>query len=665
MKLSVKIAIYVGTLIVVIALGLGILTSFFSSKALYNKVESNLVQLGNEEAKYIDFKIVSKIQILQEVANGSEVTGMEWDRQKNALKDTVERLGYLDLAVVLPSGDASYVLSGDKSNLGDRDYVKKALSGQGSVSNVLISKVTGEAVLMYAVPIYNGSKVVGALVGRTDGNSLNTFTNEIKYGEHDMAFILGKDSTFYSYPEKDFVLKQINIYKSAESDSSFADLAGQLKKVGLEKQSAIEYSFKGMKYIAQLTPVKSTGWILCTAVERQEVSDSVNSLVIAIIVASLIFVLVGIVSSTLLSVSISKPVVTVWRKLNELANYDFAGENEALIKYSGRKDEIGQINKSLLTMENNLLSLIKRIREISNRVAASSGEVNQATHSIVQVSEQASVSINEIARGAYEQAKDTEQGSSYMYKLSEFIINDNKNRELLNETAVNADKLKEEGLSTVNLLMEKTKITNIATNEIQKVIAETQESSQKIQIASQMIEKITQQTNLLALNASIEAARAGEAGRGFAVVAEEIGKLAEQSTSFTQQINNVIKELTQKIEFTVRTISEVDRTIGAQTDMVGETKEKFDGIAEAVSKMRLVIDALSTSGKEMEGKKDEMIQILGNLSAISEENAAATQETLATVESQTSSISKIADISSELAELAKEIKQNIDRFKFD
>lgn len=665
MKLSVKIAIYVGTLIVVIALGLGILTSFFSSEALYNKVESNLVQLGNEEAKYIDFKIVSKIQILQEVANGSEVTGMEWDRQKNALKDTVERLGYLDLAVVLPSGDASYVLSGDKSNLGDRDYVKKALSGQGSVSNVLISKVTGEAVLMYAVPIYKGSKVVGALVGRTDGNSLNTFTNEIKYGDHDMAFILGKDSTFYSYPEKDFVLKQINIFKSAESDSSLADLAGQLKKAGLEKQSAIEYSFKGTKYIAQLTPVKSTGWILCTAVERQEVTDSVNSLVIAIIVASLIFVLIGIVSSTLLSVSISRPVVMVSRKLNELANYDFAGKNEALIKYSGRRDEIGQINKSLLTMENNLLSLIKRIREISNRVAASSGEVNQATHSIVQVSEQTSVSINEIARGAYEQARDTEQGSSYMYNLSDFIISDNKNRELLNETAVNADKLKEEGLSTVNLLMEKTKITNIATNEIQKVIAETQESSQKIQIASQMIEKITQQTNLLALNASIEAARAGEAGRGFAVVAEEIGKLAEQSTSFTQQINNVIKELTQKIEFTVRTISEVDRTISAQTDMVGETKEKFDGIAEAVSKMRSVIDALSTSGKEMEGKKDEMIQILGNLSAISEENAAATQETLATVETQTSSISKIADISSELAELAGEIKENISRFKLD
>lgn len=665
MKLSVKIAIYVGTLIVVIALGLGILTSFFSSEALYNKVESNLVQLGNEEAKYIDFKIVSKIQILQEVANGSEVAGMEWDRQKNALKDTVERLGYLDLAVVLPSGDASYVLSGDKSNLGDRDYVKKALSGKGTVSNVLISKVTGEAVLMYAVPIYNGSKVVGALVGRTDGNSLNTFTNEIKYGEHDMAFILGKDSTFYSYPEKDFVLKQINIFKSAESDSSFGDLSGQLKKVGLEKQSAIEYSFKGTKYIAQLTPVKSTGWILCTAVERQGVTDSVNSLVIAIIVASLIFVLIGIVSSTLLSVSISRPVVMVSRKLNELANYDFAGTNEALIKYSGRRDEIGQINKSLLTMEDNLLSLIKRIREISNRVAASSGEVNQATHSIVQVSEQTSVSINEIARGAYEQARDTEQGSSYMYNLSDFIISDNKNRVLLNETAVNADKLKEEGLSTVNLLMEKTKITNIATNEIQKVIAETQESSQKIQLASQMIEKITQQTNLLALNASIEAARAGEAGRGFAVVAEEIGKLAEQSTSFTQQINNVIKELTQKIEFTVRTISEVDRTISAQTDMVGETKEKFDGIAEAVSKMRSVIDALSMSGKEMEGKKDEMIQILGNLSAISEENAAATQETLATVESQTSSISKIAGISSELAELAGEIKENISRFKFD
>lgn len=664
MKLSFKIAIYVGALILLIALGLGTVTSIFSSEALYQRLEANLMQLGNEDSKYIDFRISSKIQILQEIANKEEVSSMEWGRQKAALADAAERLGYLDMAVVLPTGDASYAVSGDKSNLGDRDYVKKALSGEGTVSDVIISKVTGEAVLMYAVPILQDGKVVGSLVGRTDGNSLNNFTNEIKYGENDQAFIIGKNTTFYSYPDKEYVLKQINIYNEAERDKNYSELAEKLKKINLEKQSQLEYTFNNKKYIAALTPIKTTGWILFTTVEKKEVTDSVMSLVLAISISSFVFVVIGIISSSILSISISRPIVSVSKKLNELANYDFTGKNDTLTKYSERKDEIGLINRGLLTMQEHLLSLIKVVSDVSNRVAESSGEVRTATQQIVAMSDQTTVSINEIAKGAYEQAKDTEQGSSYMYNLSEIMVNDSKNRELLNGTAVHVDKLKEEGSKTVEILLEKTKITNAATGEIQKVISETQESSQKIQIASQMIEKITQQTNLLALNASIEAARAGEAGKGFAVVAEEIGKLAEQSSSFTQQINNVIKELAQKIEFTVNTIDEVNKTIINQTEIVGETKDKFDGIADALGQMKSVIETLNASGEEMENKKNEMIHILGNLSAISEENAAATEETLATFESQNTSISRIADVSREMDLLAQNIKENLSKFKY-
>ncbi len=664
MRLSTKIALYVGSLIVVISLGLGILASYLSGQELQDKVESNLMQLGSEDSKYIDSNVASKIQILQEVANKAEVRSMDWNTQKAALKEDVERLGYLDMAILQPSGEANYVLSGEKSNLGDREYIVKALKGEGCVSNVLISKVTNSAVLMYAVPITNDGKVVGALVGRTDGNSLNDFTNKIKYSKNDYAFIIGKDSTFYAYPKKEYVLEQINILKEGEKGSIYTDFANQIKKIDFEKQSTIEYSFEGITYITAVTPIKSTGWLLCTTVQKKEVVDSINKLVNYIIFFCLVFIVLGIITAIFLGLSITKPIVTISSKLNDLAAYDFTTYNKELKKHESRKDEVGLITRSLQSTQDNLVNLIKSISEISDKVANSSNEVDKATQNIVTMAEQTAISVDEIAKGAYEQAKDTEQGSSYMNSLSEIMIEDSKNRDLLNETANNADKMKDEGTRIVEDLEDKNRITNNATTEINKVISETQQSSKKIQVASQMIEQISQQTNLLALNASIEAARAGEAGRGFAVVADEIGKLAVQSNSFTHQINNDIKELTQKINFAVETIEEVDKTINDQTIIVGQTKDKFDGIADALGQMRQVILSLNSSGNEIENRKNEMIHILGNLSAISEENAAATEETLATVESQTSSMAQIADASKELAVLAKDIQTNLNKFKF-
>lgn len=74
--------------------------------------------------------------------------------------------------------DRVKVLTGETVGLGERDYIKKALSGEPNVSNVIISKVTNSAVLMYAVPINRDGVVVGALIGRRDGAALNAKQTE-------------------------------------------------------------------------------------------------------------------------------------------------------------------------------------------------------------------------------------------------------------------------------------------------------------------------------------------------------------------------------------------------------------------------------------------------------------------------------------------------------
>lgn len=122
----------------------------------------------------------------------------------------------------------------------------------------------------------------------------------------------------------------------------------------------------------------------------------------------------------------------------------------------------------------------------------------------------------------------------------------------------------------------------MAAKEIYNIILMTNESSGKIQNASQMIRTIAEQTNLLALNAAIEASRAGETGKGFAVVADEIRKLAEQSNQFTKEISTVIGDLTGKTGQAVQTMQEVNNLVNSQTKSVETTNGKFEDVAVSI-----------------------------------------------------------------------------------
>jgi methyl-accepting chemotaxis protein len=92
--------------------------------------------------------------------------------------------------------------------------------------------------------------------------------------------------------------------------------------------------------------------------------------------------------------------------------------------------------------------------------------------------------------------------------------------------------------------------------------------------------------------------------------------------------------------------------------------EKFEGIAGAIEKTRGVIEKLNVSGREMEGKKAEIIEVIQNLSAIAQENAAGSEEAAASIEEQTAAVQELSGASQELAKLAEEMQAAIGQFRF-
>ena len=359
-KLSRKIAVYVGVLIIAISAILGIIAIKLSSDALIAQTKESMLQYAQESANHIDAEISKNLTALTEVALRDRTATMDFAIQQESLSADVKRLGYEGMAVVTPDGQAKDIETGAITDLKDRKYIKTALSAKACISDVLINKLNGEPAIMEAAPIMANGQVVGVLIGRRDANFLSGITNEMGVGERGYAFIMGADSTIYAHPNKDDVLKQTNVFDNIKTEGN-QGLGYQLKKTGLGKLAMTEYTRDGESRFIALAPIPNTDWTLGVGSYKDDIMGGVNTLRNIILIVALVVIALGIGVSFYLGNKISKPI----RSLSIAADKLALGAVDVTVS-STLEDEIGDLTTSFNKMIDNIKQQAEAAEKIAN-----------------------------------------------------------------------------------------------------------------------------------------------------------------------------------------------------------------------------------------------------------------------------------------------------------
>ncbi|MBE5910390.1 MAG: hypothetical protein E7276_04425 [Pseudobutyrivibrio sp.] len=266
-------------------------------------------------------------------------------------------------------------------------------------------------------------------------------------------------------------------------------------------------------------------------------------------------------------------------------------------------------------------------------------------------------SVLEIVEGTKNTAEAIENQTNKTAVIQESIQTVGEEANNIDEVSEQVEASVNEGVELINQLKnqaEKVANINIETSSTTQAL---NDSIQDVQAITETILGISSQTNLLALNASIEAARAGEAGKGFAVVADEIRALSESTRQATEEISKIIERLTSDARSAADAMSKSAEYATKQNELIVETGTKLDAIKTGTDNLRDGVVQVKGSVDNVITANREIMDNITNLSATSEEVAAATDTVGSVSDDAMDALNNMNDTLEVINRIATEMEQ--------
>lgn len=476
----------------------------------------------------------------------------------------------------------------------------------------------------------------------------------IKGMKSSYAYVVSTDGTMLYHPDTGKIGQPVE-------NAAVTGVVAEIAKGNIPEPDVISYEFNGVtKYAAYYVGTDAAYIVIITADETEVFAD-MNAIIKRSILCCIYCLLFCCIVTFILATMLVRPIRKTNAMIQRISGFDFREDQneEAVTK---RRDESGSMGRSVGELRNELVSVIRKITGQSNELYEASNALSQNANETTVSMEQVEKAVSEIAQGATAQAEETQVATENVIVMGSMIEETNDEVEKLNN---NARDMRDAGNTAMGILKELSEV-NQKTKDAMQIIYEqtnvTNESAMKIKAATDIITDIAEETNLLSLNASIEAARAGEQGRGFAVVAGQIQKLAEQSNDSARQIEEIINILIAESQKSVATMEEVKLVIEKQNENVANTETAFLNVKTGIDNSIDGIRNISGKTAKLDEARVKVVDVVQNLTAIAQENAASTEETSASAVEVGSIMIGIAENAKRLNDIAVELEESVKQF---